>query len=133
MSNAVYPKGLDAFLAADIDFLTDTIKVALLDSTYTYSAAHDFLNDITGTVDSPQALTTPTVVNGEAFADDVVFPAVPAGDTVTALVVYKDTGTSSTSPLIAFIDTKADTTPISIVTNDGNITISWPSGRVFKI
>lgn len=133
MSNAVYPKALDAFLAGSVDFVTDTIKVQLLDSTYTYSAAHDFLDDITGTVGTATALSGKSTVNGEAFASDTTIPAVPSGSTVTALVVYQDTGTAGTSQLLAFIDTKADTTAISVVTNDEDIIVAWPSSRVFKI
>lgn len=133
MSNAVYPSALDAFGTAEIDYASDTIKIQLLSATYTYSSSHDFFNDITGAIDSPQTLAGKSVSAGEFYADDAVFPAVATGSTIKAYVVYKDTGTSSTSALIAYVDTRADTVPISVATNDGDVTVAFASGKVFKI
>jgi hypothetical protein len=42
MANAFYTSALKAFLDADIDLLTDTIKVQMIDAAdYSFSAAHD--------------------------------------------------------------------------------------------
>jgi hypothetical protein len=70
------------------------------------SAAGDNLDDIDGTrVGTDQTLTSPTVVSGNADAADVTHTAV-TGASVEAVGVYKDTGTASTSRLVAFMDGK---------------------------
>jgi hypothetical protein len=47
-------------------------------------------------------------------------------------VIYKDTGVSGTSPLIAYIDTG---TNFPVTPNGGDITVQWSSGasRIFKL
>lgn len=137
MSNRLYPKGRQSFLEGSTAWLTDTIKVTAVDADYVYADAHDFFDDVAaaGIIATSAALTGKTSTDGVADADDVTLTAVPAGDTITGLIVWKDTGVAGTSPLLAFYDTKADTTAISIATNGGDITIAWSSGanRMFKL
>jgi len=134
MANALYAKGKEAILNGDIDFNTDTIKAALVDNTYAQNlTTDDFYNDISSyVVGTPQTLTTPTITNGVFDADDVTFTAVSAGDTIEAVVLYKDTGVAGTSPLIAYIDT---ITGFPLATNGGDITIQWSSGsyKIFSL
>jgi hypothetical protein len=70
------------------------------------SASGDNIDDfdgsrIAGTTD--QTLTSPTVLSGVANAAGVTFTAV-TGNAVKGLVIYKDTGTASTSRVAALID-----------------------------
>lgn len=130
MANVLYPIGKKALLDADIDLLVDTIKVALVDTgTYTYNAAHDFYNDVSGVVGTPATLASKTTTSGTFDAADTTFSAV-SGSTVEALIIYKDTGTPSTSPLIAYIDTG---TNLPVTPNGGDITISWNASGIFSI
>lgn len=130
MANVLYPIGKKAILDADIDLLVDTIKVALVDTgTYTYSAAHDFYNDVSGVVGTPGTLGTKTTTGGVFDAADTVFTAV-TGATVEALVIYKDTGSSATSALIAYIDTGSG---LPVTPNGGDITITWNASGIFAI
>ncbi len=83
--------------------LSGTLKVVGLKSTYTYSAAHDFLDDIpaparTGT---PQTIGSKTYVNGVLDGADVTFPASPGLAGMVAAAVYLDTGVEATSMLVA--------------------------------
>jgi hypothetical protein len=133
MSNAVYPTGLAAILSGDVDIPVDTIKVALVTSTYVYSSAHDFYNDISGVVGTDQTLGTKTVTDGYVGAANSTWTAVPAGSTVTGIVCYKSTGVSSTSQLLAYIDTRGDGAALAVVTDGGNITMTWANGKVFRI
>lgn len=106
--------------------------MALVDTgTYTYSSAHDFYNDVSGVVGTPQTLGSKTTTSGVADAADVTFTAV-SGNTVEALIIYKDTGVSSTSPLIAYIDSA---TGLAATPNGGDITVTWDSGsnKIFKL
>lgn len=133
MANTLYDLGRKAFLDADIDYLVDTIKVALVDTgTYTFSQAHQFYSSVSaGVVGTPQTLATKTSTAGVADADDVTFTSV-SGNSVEALVIYKDTGVAGTSPLIAYIDTA---TGLPVTPNGGDITIQWDSGanKIFKL
>jgi predicted dehydrogenase len=132
MANTLYDKGREAFLLGDIDWVADTIKVALIDTgTYTFSQAHDFLNDVSGVVGTAETLGTKTSTSGVADAADVTFTAV-SGNSIEALILYKDTGNSATSPLIAYIDTA---TGLPVTPTGADITITWDSGasKIFKL
>lgn len=132
MANVLYNKAKESFISQNpsIDLDTDTIKVALVDTgTYTFSAAHQYYSSVTGVVGTPVTLTSKTVTNGAFDAADVTFTAV-TGASVEALVVYKDTGSAATSPLIAFIDTG---TNLPVTPNGGDITIQWNASGIFSI
>lgn len=138
MSNTLYPAALDAFANGDIDWNdgSTTFKVYLLDDSYTYNAAHDFFNDVTGVLGTPQTLTGRTILTGGICdADDVSYPGVEIGETVSAVLIAIDTGTAGTSRLIYFADTNNDTTPIARAGNGADIPLVWSSApsRVFRL
>lgn len=141
MANALYPfakrkwmfPGTLGSTSGDaIDLESDTIKVALIDTgTYTYSASHEFHSSLSGIVGTPQTLGSPALLSNITFdAADVTFTAV-SGATVEALVIYKDTGTSGTSPLICYLDTSV--TGLPVTPNGGNITITWDAAGIFTL
>lgn len=134
MANAVYPLAKKALLDADIDLLSDTIKIVLCDSGYTYSASHDFLNDITAgaRVATSSALSSRTTTGGAFDAADVTFTAL-TGDTVTSWVLFKDSGTESTSKLIAYFDTVSGGGALSFTPSGGNFTLSFGASGIFTI
>lgn len=130
MASALYPIGKKAILDAGINLDTDTIKAVLVDTgTYTYSAAHDFLNDLSGTVGTAQTIANTTTTSGTFDGDNVTYTAV-SGATVEAIVLYKDTGNSATSNLIAYIDSG---TGLPVTPNGGDITVSWNASGIFSI
>lgn len=135
MANALYDAGREAFLNADIDWTADDIRVVLVDTAdYTVNlATHNALDDVPAParVAVSSALGTKTSTAGVADAADVTFSAV-TGDPSEALVIYKHTGTESTSLLIAYIDTA---TGIPVTPNGGDITVAWDSGanKIFKL
>lgn len=129
----------------------DNIKVALVDSgVYPASgtvnqaiANHEFMSDVTAggatiarTTTALQSKTATTgsgdtLIGGVADAADAVFTAV-SGAVSEYLVIYKDTGTDSTSPLIAYIDTA---TGLAVTPNGADINVIWDGGsnRILKI
>lgn len=115
MASAVYNSFKKKIADGSIDLDTDTIKVALVTSSYTVDIdVHDFFDDITnevtGTGYSAGGATLASKVvtvdntNDRAYfdADDATW----ATSTITArgAVIYKSTGVSSTSALICYID-----------------------------
>ena len=134
MANAIYPKYKETLLGAatNTNLLTGTVKVALVDTgTYTYSAAHQFLTSLTGVVGTAQTIgATKTVTNGVFDGADATFTAV-TGNSAEALVIYVDTGSAATSPLVAFIDTGVTNLPVT--PNGGDITITWNASGIFAL
>ena len=126
MANRFYSPGAQKVLSGAINFITDTINVALVSDGYTFSAAHEFLSSISANVvGTAQTLANKTVDGGVLDADDTVFGAVASGSTVRYLVLYKDTGNASTSPLLIYFD---DVPGFPFLTNGAEVTIRWPSG-----
>lgn len=134
MANALYAKGKEKFLTGAINLSTDTIKVALVKNDYAQNLTTDeFYTSISAHVlGTPQTLGSKAITNGVFDAADVTFTAVTAGDTCEGVVIYKDTGTPSTSALIAYIDT---ITGFPLATNGGDITIQWDNGayKIFSL
>lgn len=135
MANALFDKARQRFLEGQFNWNTDTIKAVLVDTgTYTVNlSAHEFLSDIgTGArISTSGAFTGKSTAGGAADANDVTFTSV-TGASIEAIVIYKDTGTDSTSPLIAFIDTA---TGLPITPNGGDIIVTWDNGpnKIFKL
>lgn len=147
MANALYPKFKEALLnqaagTAAINLSSDTnIKVALVNisggtNAYTYSSSHQYFSSVStnsaAVVGDSATLGSKTVTNGVFDAGDVTFTGVSGTNVIGALVVYKDTGTAASSPLIAFLDSG---TGLSITPNGGSVTVSWDSGanRIFAL
>jgi hypothetical protein len=135
MANALYDKGRQAFLSADIDWLVDNIKAVLVDTgLYTVNlATHEFLSDIAvgARIATSGNFTAKDATAGVADAADLSFASV-TGNSVEALVIYQDTGVATTSRLIAYIDTA---TGLPVTPNGGGINVVWDAGanKIFKL
>jgi len=112
MANALYDKGREKFLTGAINASADTLKCALLKSTYSPTLASDeFYSGISAhVVGTPQTLTSKTVASGVLDAADVTFTSVPTAN-VNYCAIYKDTGNAATSPLIR--SSSSDGNPLS--------------------
>ncbi len=129
MASALYPLGKKAIMDADIDMLVDNLKVLGIDTAdEIYNAADQFHSNIVaaGIVFTTGNLASKTTTSGVFDAADITVTAV-TGDTIEALVLYKDTGVSGTSPLIAWFD-------ISTFTPNGSdVTVVWNASGIFAI
>jgi len=143
MANAVYPiwkqNLLQATASTDLAGTGATgVDCALVDlADYTYSAAHDFLDDIDALSPDPVVGTpgeigaTKTYTNGTFDGADVTFSSV-TGDTVEALVLYRDNaGASSTKYLVLYLDTSV--TGLPVTPNGGDITVTWNASGIFTL
>lgn len=120
-----------------IDWVNDTIKVALLTSSYTPNQdTHQFFSDLTnevvGTGYSAGGVTLGTKTKTYTGATNVTAffaaAAVWAGSTITAryAAVYKSTGTAGTSALIGYVDFGAD-----VSSTGAAFTITWDAAGIF--
>lgn len=135
MANTHYDNGLRNFLEGNIAWLTDTIKLVLVDGAdYSPSVAtHDALDDIpvAARVAISGAFASKSSTGGVADAGDVTLTSV-TGDEFEYIVLFKDSGVESTSWLIGIIDTA---TNLPLIPNGGNVTVAWDNGtnRIFKL
>lgn len=135
MANTLYDYARQRFLESQINWMTDTIKVLLVDTgAYTpQTSVHQYLADIpvSSRIAGPVTLTSKATTGGAADAADCTFTSV-TGASIEAIVIYKDTGTEATSPLIAYIDTA---TGLPITPNGGDIIVTWDNGtnKIFKV
>ncbi len=135
MANTLYDFARQRFLEAQLNWMTDTIKVLLVDTgAYTpQTSVHQYLSDIptSARIAGPITLTAKATTGGAADGADVTFPSV-TGASIEAIIIYADTGTDSTSPLIAYIDTA---TGLPITPNGGDIIVTWDNGtnKIFKV
>lgn len=135
MANALYGKGRQSFLEGGIAILSNDIKLNFLDAAdYTVSIdVDDFLNDIAGAaiVATSGNFAGKTSTLGVFDATDVTVNTV-SGDIFEAVGIYKDTGSSATSNLLAYIDTA---TGLPFTPTGNNITVSWDNGanKIWKL
>ena len=124
MANAMYPSFKAALWVGTYDLSSDTVKTDLIDTgTYTYSSAHNFYDDVSGSVSSSSGLASKTFTNGTFDAADITHSAV-SGASVEAIIIWVDTaGASSTDPLVIFLDTSITGAPVT--PNGGDIVIQW--------
>ena len=133
MSNALYPKWKEALLqfTTNNNLSSGTVKVALVTAGYTYSSAHQFYSSVSASVvGTPQTIGTKTFTNGVFDGADVTFTAV-TGSQATSLVLYIDTGSAATSPLVAYLDTSITNLPVT--PNGGDISIVWNASGIFAL
>lgn len=134
MSNLIYPKYKEALLGGDANIALDsgTVKAALVDlADYTYSAAHDFYDDVSAAVvGTPVEITGKSITNGLFDGADVTFSSV-SGDELEAIVIYIDTGTPGTSRLVAYFDSGVGGLPVT--PNGGDISTSWNASGIFQL
>lgn len=123
-----------------IDLDSDTIKVALLSSSYTPNQdAHDFFDDVstyeitgTGYTAGGAALSNKTVTqdNTNNRVDWTADTVTWTSSSLTARygVIYKVGGTPGASPLICLIDFGSD-----IVSSDSTFTLSFNASGILRL
>lgn len=140
MANAIYPKYKEALLDgdSDISLSSGTVKISLVDAdTTAYSSSNQFYSDLSANgIISTVTMANTTVTNGVFNADDVTLPSVSANTDITdgvgdSLLIWIDTSNTSTSRLVAWLDTNVDGLPI---TPDGsNVSITWNASGIFQL
>ncbi len=129
MANRIYGKAKQAILNGEVDVSSQVLKVLLVNSSYSFSENnHEFVSDINSSYIKARSTQLSNVSNtlGVLDANDLTFIAY-SGSAFNAAVLYVDTGSDSTSRLIAYIDT-ATGIPFEGINTEVNITIVWSNG-----
>jgi hypothetical protein len=141
MPSKLYGQFLAKALNKEVDWDSDTIKVALLTSSYTPNQdTHDYFDDVsafevtgTGYSTGGQTLGSKTVTY-DAANNVIVLDAADttwSSSTITAryAVVYDDSGaTAASKALIGYVDFSSDQS-----STNGNFTITWDATGIVRI
>lgn len=121
--------------ARRVDWTSDTIKVALTTSSYTPSqTTHAYFSSITNEVTGTGYTAGGATLGSKTATKSSLTVSLDAADTswttstITAryAIIYKDTGSSATSPVLGYVDFGADATSTA-----GTFTITWDSTGIF--
>lgn len=129
MSNFIYSKIKQSLIDREIDIVVDNLKVLLVNNTYVPNQNVDeFVSDISASAIKARSSALQNVTNilGVLDADDIIIASYP-GDAFNALVIYVDTGSDSTSNLVAYIDDSSGL-PFAGVGTTIPLTIAWSNG-----
>ena len=130
MANSWYVKGRAAYGRGEIAWKASggsDIRIVLLDTTlYTVNLATDeFLSDVASGARAAvsSAITLIDAADdGILDAADYSFTGLTGMPTIPAILLYKHTGTASTSPLLLYMDTSAD---LPIPAGRADIDVLW--------
>jgi hypothetical protein len=126
--------------SAPVNFASDTIKVALTTSSYTPNQdTHNFFSDVTNELAASGGYSTGGVTLGtknvgyDTASNEARLTAAnsswsSASFTTRNAIIYKSTGTNSTSLLMGYVQFGGDQTVSS-----GTFTIQWDATGVLKV
>lgn len=128
MASNVYNKGALKLLNGTIDYLNDNVAIMIMDETYSFDSSHEFVSNVTGEITGSgyarKSLVSKTV---ELNANSVIFDcgtieytALDSPNTLASAIIYAESGTDSTSSLIANIDF----VNLSVTNSDVNVVTS---------
>ena len=140
VAGTVYNNAKSQLAQGNIDLVNDTMKIMLVTSSYTPNIdTHDFIDDVDTNEISGTGYTAGgyTLANGSVSVDTTNDRATVDYDNVTDssvtitfryAVLYKDTGTASTSPVVAYYDFTSDQTVTA-----GNLTLNISSNGLIGL
>ena len=141
MPSKLYGQFLAKALNKEVDFDSDTIKVALVSSSYTPNQdTHQYWSDVntyevsgTGYTAGGQTLGSKTVTYDSAN-NIIILDAADttwSSSTITAryAVIYDDSGaTNASKALLGYVDFSSDQS-----STNGNFTITWDATGIIRI
>lgn len=134
MANELYKIAKQKLGTAQINLSTAVVKAAFVGPGYVPNLSTDEFHTTIAAhiVGVPQTLVDPTLTLGVYDADDAVFPGIAAGSTISAIVLFIETGVSGTSPLLAYIH---EVTGLPAATSGAGYTVPWDNGpnKIFSL
>ena len=137
MANGLFASYRNVVLTTGVNTNTLTINAMFIDNADDTAvlATDDFVDDILAAAQVPAEASCPAlasktqgvVATGVFDAADTVFTSL-SGDQAEQLIIYEDSGTGSTSDLMAMWDTA---TGIPLTPNGGNVTVVWSASGIF--
>jgi len=139
MASSQYTHGLIKIIDGTIDLLADNLQLVLVDTAgYTANLDTDeYLSDINATyriATSPNLSSKTITIDTTPSPDQVMFDAADGtftsvtGASTEAVVLFKDTGSASTSPLIAYYDGAS----VQLTPNGNNVNFTISSSGLLR-
>ena len=147
----------EILLEGQIDGTSDTLRVALLNNTTSYTFDPDNHTNVDDVIDggttgtefsggsySRQTLSNVTVTQddvddeGVFDADDTTFPSLDSQD-IQTIIIYKQVGGDDTTPgddpIVAVLDddSAGSLTDLPLTTNGSDVTITWNAEGIVNI
>lgn len=116
-------------------WLTANVKCVMILDSYTFSAAHDFLDDISADAAVNGTSGNLTVSETDGVLDITDFTITPdTAQTVDRYFFYEDTGAAATSTLLWHVDTTGATN-LPLVTDGSavNFTVDNGANKFFAV
>jgi hypothetical protein len=135
MASGSYNIGKERILKDTINLTTDTLKVMLVGTSYTFDPDHQFVstsgvssNEVAPT-NYVRKTVTVTITRQDSNDRAVVVISQPtwtalggaSNATIKGAILFKDTGSDATSPLISF----HELSPTTLATNGSDFTITF--------
>jgi hypothetical protein len=135
MANVLYDTAKNLILNAGVNFASDDIRFALVDTgVETFNGADQYMSSITSPVARMAAsLGSKTVGSPQAAGTfDAADPTINSvtGATVEAVVLYKYNASDAAAPLLAWIDSSP---AIAFTPNGSNVTLTLDPLGIFSI
>ena len=134
MANGLYTKSKEGILDGSIVWTTSNVKALLVDTgSYTVDlSTHQYLSDIPAgaRVSTSPLVSSRTATNGTADCADPTWSTV-TGSSVEAVVFFVDTGSATSSRLIAYFDTGI--TGLPFTPDGGDVTLGINASGLFSL
>lgn len=145
MADGMFNKGKYLILSDSISLSSDTLKVMLVTSSYTFDKTHNFVGDVSSNELSVSGYTggfagagRKTVASKTFTEDDtnhravfavadITWTSLAAGQTIGGAILIKEVTNDAASPLIAFFDLT------NTATTGANVTLDFSSTGLFYI
>lgn len=135
----VYPEFLRAWWEGEIVPATEDWGIQFVDDNYAYYGGDLVLDDLSAFLIGdaevlPTVVATMTLEGLSVAADDdppIDVSGLALNDQVSALIVFIDSGSPSTSTLVCHIDTRVDTTSAAFESDGSDEPVEWPPDGVF--
>lgn len=138
MASRWYDNALELLLKGELDMADDDLEILIVTTGYTYATTHEDVNDLTPgsneaavsgysrkdtdiTVAEDNSIPGAWVKIEASGGGDIEYTSVAAGETWGAAILFKNSGSDATSPLIAYLDIA------NTVTNGSDITLDFAS------
>ena len=136
MSNFVYTKFKNSLLKGEINFNNDSIKLLIVDNTYSPNQSTDeYVSSIStnSILARSNSISNKIITSGTFDASDLSISNY-SGEPFNAVVLYKDTGDDNTSNLIYYVN-EAEGLPFTGVNAQTDVTIQWNNalGKILSL
>ena len=132
----IVPTAKSRFAKGEIDWEGDAFIAVAMEATHTYSAAHEFRDDLTGVLGTAALAGMVVLADGWCDATDVTITGMTPGLVAARFAICKNVGTAATDPIVWYSDTFSNTTAMNrTVDGSGSITFSFHNGagRIFQV